>query len=86
MCGIYREKISEKKIIKEVCNGHVTVARGMGWEGSRLSSQRSYDRWGKGGRGRGNWEGGGGGGVVGERRKGRGPDRPATLGPSGPPL
>ena len=29
MCGIYREKNKwEKK--KEVCNGHVTVARGMG--------------------------------------------------------
>ena len=39
---------------KEVCNGHMTVARGSGGEGS---SQRSYDRWGGGG-------GGGGGRPV----------------------
>ena len=48
------KKISGKK--KKVCNGHVTVARGMGGEGS---SQRSYDRW-----------GGGGGGEEEEEREG----------------
>ena len=81
-----------KKKKKEVRNGHMTVAKGRGGEGS---SQRSYDRW-----------GGGGGGGVGGRRKGgspgsalwarlalhSGPVGPATWarptrhpGPSGPP-
>ena len=43
----------KKKKQKEVCNGHVTVARERGGLGS---SQRSYERWGagrRGGRGRG---------------------------------
>ena len=51
MWCIYREKNKgEKK--KEVCNGHVTVARGRGREGMGGSSQRSYDRWGAGWGGR----------------------------------
>ena len=94
MCGVFIErKISEKK---KVCNGHVTVAKGRGGEGS---SQRSYDRWAAGGRGGRRW--GAGGEGQGGRRKGRreggawlggggngggkggkgGPGRPATLGP-----
>ena len=55
-----------------MCNGHVTVARGRGGEGTGGSSQRSYDRWGAGGAGweggeeeRGGGGGGGGGGWVG---------------------
>ena len=84
MWCIYREKNKGKKRKeKEVCNGHVTVARGR-----KGRSQRSYDRWGVGGAG---WEGRGGnggrngGGGGGGGRKG-GPGRSTTLGPSGPPL
>ena len=61
------------------CKGDGTW-EGRGWEGSRLSSQRSYDRWGKGqgqgelGRGRRGRGGGGGGGGWGggEEREGGG--------------
>ena len=83
MWCIYREKNKGKKKEKEkeVCNGHVTVARGRGG-----SSQRSYDRWGA------RWEGQVGGGGGGEEERGAqqarhsGPVRLATLGPSGQPF
>ena len=73
--------MSEKKIKKNKkrSNGHMTVARGMGGEGSavcKLCSQWSYDRWALGEGGEGQWQGGRGGkeggGGGGERRKGRG--------------
>ena len=64
----------KKKIKKKLkrSNGHVTVARGMGGEGSVgcvANGHMTVGRWGKG-RGRG--EGGGGGGGEGEERWGRG--------------
>ena len=68
MWCIYREKNKGKKKEKEkeVCNGHMTVARGRGG-----SSQRSYDRWGAGGAG---WGGA-------RQAHHSGPTRPAILGP-----
>ena len=71
-----------KKKKQKRSNGHVTVARGMGWEGRGVgSSQRSYDRWALGEGGQGQRQGQGQG--VGERRKGRGTRQG---GPAGPPL
>ena len=60
---------------KKMCNGHVTVARGMGVANGHMTV---------GGRGGGGGGGEGGGGKGGGARQG--PGRPATLGPSGPPL
>ena len=73
----------------------MTVARGMGGEGSVANGHMTVGLWGKGGRGsrqeemrrRGGKRGKGGRGRGrGRRGKGGGPSRPATLGPSGPPL
>ena len=73
-----REK---KKKGKEVCNGHVTVARGRGGEGVANSHMTVGGQGGRGGGG-----GGGGGGGEEERGARQGQGGPATLGPSGPPL
>ena len=73
----------------------MTIARGMGGEGSVgcvANGHMTVGRWGKGGRGRGGgggWGGGGGkGGWVRERRGpdgglGRGPDGGLGRGPGG---
>ena len=55
----------KKKRKKKRSNGHVTVARGMGGEGSVANGHMTVGRWGKGGRGRGSPAG------AGERRKRR---------------
>ena len=70
LCGIYREKISEKKKKQKRSNGYVTVARGMGGEGSVANGHMTVGRWGKGGRGRGSLAGAGPQGGKG--RKGGG--------------
>ena len=59
----------KKKKQKEVCNGHVTIARGTGGLGS---SQRSYDHWGAWGEGGQEKRRGRGAGEEEEREEERG--------------
>ena len=78
-----------KKKKKKRSNGHVTVARGMGGEGSVANGHMTVGRWGKGGKDRGREErrgrrGGGGEGERGEEER-EGLGRPVNLDPSGPP-